>query len=393
MPNADENDAPLAGIRVLDFSMFMAGPYCTRLMADMGAEVIKIEPPSGDFLRAAPPVRDGHSAYFGVINCGKRSIALDLKQPAAQHIVHELARTADVVIENFRPGVMARLNLDYSTLRQDNPRLIYCSVSGYGQTGPRAGRASFAPIIQAASGFDTLIPTYDNEIERPVAHRYVIADVLAATHALAGINAALFKRTQTGRGDRLDIAMMDTMLSMLSYEYAAAQFPDAQGPMVFKPMRTRDGFIAIAPVSEANFVSLAEAAGHLEWLEDSRFSSRAARVDNWAALLVTIEAWTATTTSAGAEQLLIQHGCPASAYRTVAEASDDAQVAARSSRVMVSDAAGEYAAPHCAIQFAEANTAVNTRVPSLGEDAPALLSELGYSDEKIATLRAQGLFG
>ena len=121
-------------------------------MADMGADVVKIEPPGGDFLRAAPPVRDGHSAYFGVINCGKRSIALDLKRADAQRIVHELVATADVLIENFRPGVMARLNLDYATLAARNPRLIYCSVSGYGQSGPRAERASFAPIIQAASG-------------------------------------------------------------------------------------------------------------------------------------------------------------------------------------------------------------------------------------------------
>ena len=186
----------------------------------------------------APPVRDGHSAYFGVINCGKRSIALDLKRADAQRIVHELVATADVLIENFRPGVMARLNLDYATLTARNPRLIYCSVSGYGQSGPRGTGL----VCADHSGCKRLL-TPDSHmrwwIDRPVAHRYVIADVLAATHALAGISAALFQRTQTGAGDRLDIAMMDTMLSMLSYEYAAAQFPDAQGPMVFKPMRTQ----------------------------------------------------------------------------------------------------------------------------------------------------------
>ncbi len=386
----DTTRAVFDGIRVLDFSMFVAGPYCTRLMADMGADVVKIEPPGGDFLRAAPPVRDGHSAYFGVINCGKRSIALDLKRADAQRIVHELVATADVLIENFRPGVMARLNLDYATLTARNPRLIYCSVSGYGQSGPRAERASFAPIIQAASGFDTLIPTYDGGVDRPVAHRYVIADVLAATHALAGISAALFQRTQTGAGDRLDIAMMDTMLSMLSYEYAAAQFPDAQGPMVFKPMRTQDGFIAIAPVSEANFAALANAAGHPEWLTETRFATRAARVENWATLLETIEAWTATTTSNEAEALLLKYGCPASAYRTVAQASQDEQVAERGSRVSVHDAAGHYDAPHCAIQFEYAHTAVNPRVPRLSEDADTLLAELGYSQAELRQLRAAG---
>ena len=150
-PSPTPRPGPLQGIRVLDFNAMLAGPHCTRLMADLGAEVIKIEGLEGDLIRGRPPLRDGNSTYFGALNCGKKSLAIDLKSDAAKDIVYALAGISDVVVENFRPGVMTRLGFDHATLARHNPKLVYCSISGYGQAGPGAGRAAYAPIIHAAS--------------------------------------------------------------------------------------------------------------------------------------------------------------------------------------------------------------------------------------------------
>ena len=155
-----KSTSPLEGVRVLDFSIMLAGPYCARLLADVGAEVIKIEPPEGDEMRLRAPVRDGHSAYFGQLNAGKRSLALDLKSPEAIKLVHRMVENTDILVENFRPGVMDRLGLGYEALRKINPRLIYCSISGYGQTGPQAERAAYAMIVHAESGFDRSLMRY-----------------------------------------------------------------------------------------------------------------------------------------------------------------------------------------------------------------------------------------
>jgi len=375
------------GIKVLDFSMFLAGPYCTRLMADMGADVIKVEPPAGDFLRAAPPLRDGHSAYFGHLNCGKRSICVDLKQPESATVVRRLAERADVLIENFRPGVMSRLGLAYDDVRAANPNIIYCSVTGYGQTGPNADRPSFAPIIHAASGFDLLTPRYAPEVERPLTNRNAMADYLAATHALAGIGAALFHRANTGQGNRLDIALMDTMHHAMSYEYVDAQFP-GQAPPTFRPLPTSDGFVAIAPVSEGNFRGLVEAAGHPEWMEDERFRSREARVQNWSAIFDAVEGWTRTVSSREAEHALLAAGCPASAYRTIGESQKDPHVSVRGSAAQISDGAGSFQVANCPIQFTETPAGAIDAVPTLGGDTRTVLTEAGYPSEEISTLYA-----
>lgn len=386
---ATANRRVYEGIRVLDFSMFLAGPYCTRLMADMGADVIKIEPPTGDFLRATPPQRGGRSAYFGHLNCGKQSLALDLKHAKSVEIIRKLASTADVLVENFRPGVMDRLGLGPAALRDINPRLIYCSVSGYGQDGPKANRASFAPIIHAASGFEMLTPRYANELSSPVQNRNAMADYLAATHALAGIGAALYHRTVTGEGERLDIALMDAMHNAMSYEYVDSQFPGFPPP-TFKPMRTVDGFLAIAPVTEANFHALCRASDHPEWLEDPRFANREVRVEHWDEMLDTIESWTRTVRSDEAEAKLLASGCPASAYRTIGEARLDEQVVHRGAAVSVADGSGPIVVANCPIQFSDAPAKAQAHVPDLGEHSADVLSTLGYDDVAIAELKAEG---
>src|SRR5215469_8188971 len=161
-------DDLLAGVRVLDFTTIVSGPYGTRLLADLGAEVIKVEPPEGDYIRTQPPLREGRSAYFAHLNCGKKSITVDLKQPGATALICELADRCDVLVENSRPGVMHRLGLDHDTLSSRNPRIIYCAISGFGQEGPWAGRSAYAPILHAASGFDLVNWSYQNGLEAPL---------------------------------------------------------------------------------------------------------------------------------------------------------------------------------------------------------------------------------
>ncbi|MBT6273368.1 MAG: CoA transferase, partial [Chromatiales bacterium] len=213
---------------------------------------------------------------------------------------------------------------------------------------------------------------------------------ISAVHAMVGIGAALYRRAMTGQGEFLDVAMMDSMHTVMSYEYAAAQFPSDQGPIVFRPMQTLDGFLAIAPVSQANFAALARAAGHEQWLEDPRFSARDERIKNWSTMLDLIEAWTRTTTSGAAEAALLAEGCPASAYRTIGEARVDDQVRFRGAAVEVADAVGSFEVPNSPIQFRHAHSQPGPTVPELGQDGDAILAELGYSLEQVAALRQGG---
>src|SRR5262245_32179290 len=188
----------LDGLRVLDLTTTIAGPHCARLLADVGASVIKIESPEGDMMRTRPPLRDRASTSFGQLNAGKQSIALDLKQPAAVEIVKRLAARSDVLVENYRPGVMRRLGLDYPVLAAAHPALIYCAISGYGQTGPSSGRPAYAPVIHAASGYDIAHLSYQEGRTRPDNNGIFIADVLSGTYAFGAILAALHHRTRTG---------------------------------------------------------------------------------------------------------------------------------------------------------------------------------------------------
>src|ERR1700742_4321347 len=272
MPEANTT-SPLAGIRVLDFSIMLAGPYCARLLADVGADVIKIEPPEGDDMRLRAPRRDGHSAYFGQLNAGKRSLALDLKNPDAIKLVRQLVAESDILVENFRPGVMDRLGLGYEALRAINPRLIYCSISGYGQTGPQAERAAYAMIVHAESGFDRALMRYAGDRDRPAAGAVFVADILGGIFGFSAIQTAMVQRSRTGEGQRIDVALMDCMLNLLVYELQEAQFPIHAPRPTYGPVRTLDGDILIAPITPRNFAALCEVTGQTELSGDPRFNT------------------------------------------------------------------------------------------------------------------------
>lgn len=381
----------LDGVRVLDFTGAVAGPFGTRLMADLGAEVVKVEPPSGDLLRGAPPRRDGKSPYFGQINCGKKSISVDLKDPRARDLVLQLVDKTDVVIQNFRPGVMRNFGLGYDDLKQRKPDLIYCSISGYGQHGPASGRAAYAPIIHAASGYDLAVMSYQDHLDRPLNGANATADYLAASLAMGAISAALLKRERTGKGDEIDIAMTEVMQNILAYEIHELQFKAERQRPNYGPVRTKDGFIIVNPISPKNFSDLANAVGHPEWLEQFPLNTKD-RLKNWSLLMAELEKWTRERTAEECEEIIREGGCPCSRYRDVWESMHDPQVDAREGVVEINDGAGSYLIPTTPLRLMQSEARPKPFVPELGgNNAEILQSWLGMDQSDIDRLAEQGV--
>jgi crotonobetainyl-CoA:carnitine CoA-transferase CaiB-like acyl-CoA transferase len=375
----------LTGVRVLDFSTTIAGPHCARMLADMGAEVIKIEPADGETMRTRPPVRNGCSTAFGQLNVGKKSLVLDLKSEHGKEVVQRLAAHADIVVENFRPGVMRRLKLDYDSLAPSNHRLIYCSISGYGQSGPSAELPAYAPVIHAASGYEMAHLAYQPGRERPDYCGIYHADVLTGVYAFGAITSALYQRSQTGRGQHIDVSMLESMLSLTLNEVQWSQFPVKQTarPM-FGPIATKDGYVMVAIASEKTFQGLMKVIGHPEWVSDVRFAAYADRRTNWAELMDGVEAWSRTVTTAECLAGLNREGVPSSAYRTVAQALADPQLAHRGALAEVEDGGGSFRMMNLPFRMSGARVAAGKRIATLGEHTRALLEEAGLTEQEIA---------
>ena len=383
-------------VRVVDFTTTIAGPHCTRLLADVGAEVIKVEAPEGDMMRSRPPLRDGASTSFGQLNCGKKSVVLDLKQPAALAAARRLIATGDVLVENFRPGVMQRFGLDYPALQAVKPDLVYCAISGYGQTGPSAGLPAYAPVIHAASGYDRAQIAYQAPLDdqgRERAPDYCgiyIADVLTGTYAFGAIMTALYQRQATGRGQLIDLSMLESMLSLTLSEIQLAQFPETYipGRPPFGPIITSDGYINLSVASERTFQNLAASCGRPDWIGDPRFAEYRDRRANWALLIEELEIWSKTLTSAEVQKIFERHGVPSSPYRTVKEAMADPQLAHRGSLAEVRDEGGSFRVLNPPFRMSVATAAARPFVAALGEHTAAVLGELGYGQRDIAALAA-----
>ncbi len=385
---------PLDGIRVLDFSIMLAGPYCARLLADVGADVIKIEPPEGDDMRLRTPLRDGNSAYFGQLNAGKRSLALDLKSAEAIDLVLRLVADTDILVENFRPGVMDRLGLGYEALRRVNPRLIYCSISGYGQTGPAAERAAYAMIVHAESGFDRSLMRYAGDRDRPATGAIFVADVLGGIFGYSAIQTALVQRGRTGQGQRIDVALMDCMLNLLVYEMQEAQFPIHSSRPTYGPVRSLDGDILIAPVTPRNFAALCEVTGQSELKSDPRFNTVPSRGANWTAMMQVIEEWTQRHTVDQCIAALEKAGVPCAVYRDPGAALTDPHLLQRGAFATIADRAGEFTGVNAPWKMSGADTAMKRDIPGVGAHRDELLSQaLGMSTEAIASLAKAGAFG
>jgi crotonobetainyl-CoA:carnitine CoA-transferase CaiB-like acyl-CoA transferase len=394
MQQPQTRTAPLDGVRVLDFSIMLAGPYCARLLADVGAEVIKIEPPEGDDMRLRAPLREGHSAYFGQLNAGKRSLALDLKCPDAIALIHRLVEATDIVVENFRPGVMDRLGLGYEALRAINPRLVYCSISGYGQTGPAAERAAYAMIVHAESGFDRTLMRYAGDRDRPAAGAVFVADVLGGIFGFSAIQTALVQRGRTGEGQRIDVALMDCMLNLLVYELQEAQFPAHTPRAAYGPVRARDGDILIAPITPRNFAALCEVTGQRELTDDPRFKTLPSRAANWNAMMQVAEKWTERHTVSECISALDRAGVPCAEYRDPVAALSDPHLLQRGAFAKITDGAGEFLGVNAPWKMSGAQTAMQREVPAVGAHRDEVLSRtLGLSPEAIAGLAEAGVFG
>ncbi|MEK9774673.1 MAG: CaiB/BaiF CoA-transferase family protein [Quisquiliibacterium sp.] len=380
-------DKPYKGLRVIDFTTTIAGPQCTRMLADMGADVIKIETRDGDMMRSRPPQRNGASTAFGQLNAGKRSVVIDLKSAAGRQAARRLAQTGDVLVENFRPGVMQRLGLDYESLRAESPRLIYCAISGYGQSGPSSQLPAYAPVIHAASGFDLAHLSYQDGRERPDYCGIFVADVLSGVYAFGAIGTALHQRHQTGCGQFIDVSMLESMLSLTLTELQAAQFSFSmpRRPM-FGPVETCDGYVMVAVASEKTFVNFVQAAGQPELVRDPRFEKYLDRRTNWPELMDLIENWSRKLTSEQCLSALELHGVPSSPYRTVKQALDDPQLAHRRALTPVSDLGGEFKVLNTPFRLSQADTNAGARSPALGEHTREVLHEIGYDSAQITEL-------
>ncbi len=328
--------SPLSGLIVLDLTHVLAGPFASTTLGDLGARVIKVERPgSGDDTRAFPPFLDGESAYFAALNAGKQSIALDLKQPQDRAVFEALLARADILLENYRPGVMERLGYGHDTLQHSHPRLIYGAVSGFGHTGPEAGKPAYDMVVQARGGVMSIT---GEEGGPPVRVGASIGDIVAGMYLVQGVLAALYDRHQTGKGAKVDIAMLDAQIAIQEHSLALTtatgtppQATGARHPTItpFSTFRASDGFFVIAAGNDALFGKLAAALGQPGWAQDPRFASNLARCDNSALLKRLIEAVTLGDTRDHWITTLDGAGVPTGRVQNMAEALADPQVLAR----------------------------------------------------------------
>ncbi|MGE3469039.1 MAG: CaiB/BaiF CoA transferase family protein [Vicinamibacterales bacterium] len=385
----------LDGIVVLDLTQVMAGPYCAMLLADMGARVIKVEPPGGDSTRAMAGGAGGESAAFNAVNRGKLGVVLDLRRDDAREAVRRLAASADVLVENFRPGVMARLGLDYPTLSAAHPGLVYASISGYGQTGPWAGKGGFDLVAQGVSG----IMSVTGEPGRPPAKAGIpVTDLGAGLFALAGILAALHYRDRTGRGQLVDTSLGDAGLALSVWEateyFSGRGVPGALGSAhrmsaPYQAVRCADGYVTLGAANQRTFEKLAALLGHPEWLDDPRFASDTARVAHRDELAARIEAVTVTAGRAEWLARLDAAGIPSGPILTYAEAFDTPQARAREMSLEVDHPAlGRLRTIGTPLKLSEAPLDPTRRAPLLGEHTTEVLGALGYSGEAIARMRS-----
>jgi crotonobetainyl-CoA:carnitine CoA-transferase CaiB-like acyl-CoA transferase len=282
---------------------------------------------------------------------------------------------------------MRRFGLDYEALRAVNPELVYCAISGYGQTGPSSQLPAYAPVIHAASGYDLAHMAYQGDERRPDYCGIYIADVLTGTYAFGAIMTALYQRQLTGRGQMIDVSMLESMLSLTLSEIQAAQFSlPPLGRPIFGPVATKDGYINLSIASERTFQNLAIASGHPQWVSDPRFAQYSDRRGNWGELIDELEDWSKALTTEEVQASFDRHGVPSSPYRTVREAMADPQLAHRQAFAEIHDAGGAFQALNPPFRMSATAVAASPRVASLGEHTEELLAEIGYSRGQIVTL-------
>ncbi len=387
----------LRGITVLDFSHVLSGPYCTMLLADYGADVLKVERPGeGDVTRAwGPPFFNGESAYFLSINRNKRSLTIDLKTNAGKQLARDLAKKADVLVENFSPGTMTELGLDYPALRTLNPRLVYCSISGFGQTGPDRDLPGFDLVIQARGGMMSITGPAEGP---PSIAGIAIADLFSGLHAQTAILSALIARQTSGTGCYLDFGLLDSQVNILSHQATSflnsGKVPSRRGNshnniVPYQTFKTRDGHINIAVGNEKLWRSFCKVLNVEPLAADPRFATNAKRVENRAALLAQLEPLIAQRDNSGLLRELNAAHIPAAPVQDMAAVFSDPQVLARQMVAeMQHPTAGTVKVPHAPGFIDGKKPALRRPPPRLGEHTDEILREkLGLSDERLRELR------
>jgi crotonobetainyl-CoA:carnitine CoA-transferase CaiB-like acyl-CoA transferase len=387
----------LDGLRVLDVTQVMAGPYCAMILADLGATVVKVEPPAGDSTRQMPGASGTDSPSFNAVNRGKRSIVLNLKTAEGRRAFARLAQSSDIVIENYRPGVMSSLGLDYAALSAVNPRLIYASISGYGQTGPQRGKGGFDLIAQGVSG---IMSVTGEPGGAPVKAGVPVTDLGAGLFALVGILAALEHRHRTGVGQQVDTSLVDAGVALSVWEateyFSGIGVPAALGSAhrmnaPYQAIRCADGYITLGAANERLFRRLCDVLGHAEWSEDPSFADNASRVKNREALAARIESITVTQPRAHWLSLLDANDIPCGPINDYAQVFADPQILAREMVVETNHPAlGPLRTLGSPIKMSATPADVSRRAPQLGEHTDEVLAEAGFSREEIATLRTAG---
>ena len=393
---------PLAGIRVLDLGRHLAGPTCAMWLGDLGADVIKIEKPGeGDDGRASgPPFFDGQSAFFLAANRNKRSIELDIKQPEGQEVFCRLAETADVVVENFRPGVMDALGIGYRAMAERNPRIIYCSISGFGADGPYADRPGLDQIIQGVSG---LMSVTGFEGGEPVRVGIPIADLLTGLLAAYGVLAALQARERIGRGQHVQTSLLEGMVGMLSFQAvrylngAGAPPPAGNHHPLNAPygvFRARDGYLTIGATGEKRWRKLCEVLGAEEWLDDPRFKTNGDRHRNRELLAELISERLQARTIDEWESILNEAGIPCGPIYGIDQAMEHPQVRHRQMVVeLPHPAMGTVRLLGLPVKRSETPGAIRVAPPLLGQHTDEVLREIGVTGDELRRLRERGVIG
>ena len=392
---------PLDGVRVVDLSRVLAGPYCSMLLADMGAEVIKIENPGkGDDTRGwGPPFIDGESAYYLSINRNKKSLTLNLKAGKGKEILRGLIRRSDILVENFRQGTMERLGFGYQAVRELNPRLIYCSISGFGRTGPMADRPGYDLIVQGEGGLMSITGFPDGP---PTKVGVAIGDLVAGMFAAQGILLALLARERTGRGQLVDVALLDGQIAILTFQagiyFATGKAPARMGnqhPTIapYETFRARDGYVNIAVGNDPLWEAFCRAIGREDLLERPEFKTVALRVQNRPALLQVLDEVMAARTTQEWLAILGKAGVPCGPINTVAEVCEDPQIRAREMVLEVPHPTlGRVRLTGIPIKLSETPGAVEAPPPLLGQHTEEVLTQLlGYSRGQVETLRQEGI--
>jgi CoA:oxalate CoA-transferase len=395
-----ESSGPLKGVRIIDLSMMLAGPSGSMLMGDLGAEIIKVEPLDGDETRVSPPYfyAENMSAYYWSINRNKKSIVINLKSPEGRQVLYDLVAKSDVVYDNYRPGVLERLQIDYETLKKYNPQIICCSISTYGYTGPYRDRPGYDLIVQAVSGGMSITGEPGGS---PVRAGIPVGDLVGGLLGVHGVLAAYIHRQKTGEGQRLEVSLLDGQVYLLTYiaqyYFHSGKVPGPIGAghqslVVYQAFKTKDIQIVIVAHQDHHFQRLCKAIGKPEWAEDPRFNTRTKRLENKSQLIPMMEAHLMTRPGDEWLSAIHQAGVPAGPINTLDRVLSDPQVLSRD-MIQETDGPGKEKIKILGNPLKFDKTPLNTftRPPWLGENTVEILSGLlGYSAEKIDGLKQKG---